>query len=133
MESVYFQGGEDHHTALHAACKSSSRQIAELLLQYGADVTIQDRCGRTPFEVTSTNEVRKLFLIPRNAQRQNTDQIRREISNEDQMCIVCYSNEVNVVVFPCKHQVYCNECVLKLEECSLDRQKISNISMMFTD
>eukprot|EP00111_Clytia_hemisphaerica_P017121 TCONS_00050694-protein len=127
------KGGKDQHTALHAACKSSSRQIAELLLQCGADVTIKDRNGRTPFEVTTTNEVRKLFLIPRNARRQNTDQIRREVSNEDQMCIVCYANEVNVIVHPCKHQVYCNECVLKLEECSLDRQKISNISMLNAD
>ena len=39
--------------------------MASLLLQRGADVCITDNEGRTPFEVTSTNEVRKLFLMLR--------------------------------------------------------------------
>ena len=53
------------NTALHCACSAPSVQVASLLLQRGADVKITDNEGRTPFEVTSTNEVRKLFLMPR--------------------------------------------------------------------
>ncbi len=49
-------------TALHLATAGSYRQLASLLLSYGADINARDRYGNTPLHCCSKINLVKLFL-----------------------------------------------------------------------
>ena len=49
-------------TPLHRASSRGSLDVARLLLSHGANVDEQDDNGRTPFQVASSEELRKLLL-----------------------------------------------------------------------
>ena len=43
------KGDEQGSTPFFVACSSGNAQLAELMLEYGADINAQDSCGNTPF------------------------------------------------------------------------------------
>jgi len=49
-------------TPLHEASSGGSLEVTRLLLSHGANVDEQDSDGRTPFQVASSDELRKLLL-----------------------------------------------------------------------
>jgi hypothetical protein len=40
-------------------------------------------------------------------------------------CILCVNNERDILLKPCKHVIYCGECALTVDECSLCREDIA--------
>lgn len=47
------------------------------------------------------------------------------------LCKVCFERPNDVVLFPCKHQFACMECVKHLPECGICRAKIKNYVQVF--
>lgn len=118
-------GGKENNTALHCACASSSLNFTKLLINKGAELSIPDLHGRVPYEVTSTNDVRKLLLTPRKTL--NGGPTSAADVNDDNKCIICLSNNANTIVYPCKHSSVCTECVVYVDECPLDRCHIADV------
>ena len=48
---------------------------------------------------------------------------------EEDICIICYDNHANIILFPCMHDNICDDCYFKLEDnkCPFCRKNISYI------
>lgn len=53
----------DGATALHWACRYSNDEALEILLQYGADVTLGDAFGRLPIHWAAVNSDVKCLQV----------------------------------------------------------------------
>lgn len=47
------------------------------------------------------------------------------------MCVVCWENPRNVVVFPCKHLCLCENCSVNLQKCPICNQPLSHTEKFF--
>ncbi|EGZ26419.1 hypothetical protein PHYSODRAFT_484646 [Phytophthora sojae] len=45
---------------------------------------------------------------------------------EKEQCVVCFAKPVSVVLLPCRHQVLCASCALRVTTCPIDRQDIKD-------
>lgn len=137
--AVNLQGGRDLSTPLHCAARSNSPALIHLLVKHGGDLTSVDIDEKTPFEVSTNQDVRKALFKARkssnittsgNAGMDNTkfsvdNYITDRTSNEK--CRICLTESIDTMVMPCGHKSFCSDCVLRLDECALDRRPILNI------
>ena len=52
-------------------------------------------------------------------------------NNEEEQCIMCYSNKKNLTFHPCNHNITCSECYLKFTkklECPICKGTILSLS-----
>lgn len=55
----------------------------------------------------------------------------KERLKESKNCLVCQSEQINCLIKPCNHVCVCQKCILKLEDCPLDRQKIKGYEKIY--
>jgi len=65
-----------------------------------------------------------------NELKQDVQEAKEKIK-DNKNCLVCRSEEINCVIKPCNHACVCMNCVEKLEDCPLDRQKIVGFKKIF--
>jgi ankyrin repeat protein len=56
-------GGFQGQTALHCAVVNKNIQAVRLLLEYGADVNVRDKSGRTPSELRSVGGFHEIVEV----------------------------------------------------------------------
>ncbi|KAG2761763.1 hypothetical protein Pcac1_g26376 [Phytophthora cactorum] len=49
-----------------------------------------------------------------------------EKHHEKDLCVVCFEKPVSVVLFPCRHQVLCASCAVRVTTCPIDRKDIED-------
>ena len=60
-------------------------------------------CFQVPFEVASTNQMRKILIEARSV-RPVPIPYQRE-SSKEKLCKICMDNAINTIILPCGHQV----------------------------
>ncbi|KAL6052030.1 hypothetical protein QOT17_018819 [Balamuthia mandrillaris] len=50
-------------TALHWACKHDKIDVVEQLVACGASIYLRDACGRMPFDMTTSQRTRRIYLV----------------------------------------------------------------------
>ena len=79
---------------------------------------------------TKTNEV--AALVKKNKQLVEEHKKELEVVKSEKLCKVCFSNEVNVISFPCKHVILCEVCSEKiLDKCPSCKTKINKYFKVF--
>lgn len=71
---------------------------------------------QVPFEVATTNQMRKILIEARSL-RAAPVQYQRETSKESRLCKICMDNTINTIILPCGHQVSDSSCVSTLYMC----------------
>ena len=56
----------------------------------------------------------------------NNHKDKYEINLKDEICCICYTEKVDILIIPCKHN-FCLDCIKKLEKCPICRSTILNI------
>uniref|UniRef100_K3WZ16 RING-type domain-containing protein n=1 Tax=Globisporangium ultimum (strain ATCC 200006 / CBS 805.95 / DAOM BR144) TaxID=431595 RepID=K3WZ16_GLOUD len=51
--------------------------------------------------------------------------------HEDTLCVVCFAKPASVVLLPCRHQVLCSGCALRVTSCPIDRIDIQDKVLTF--
>lgn len=46
--------------------------------------------------------------------------------HEKELCVVCFAKPVSVVLLPCRHQVLCVSCAVRVMNCPIDRKDIQD-------
>ena len=59
---------------------------------------------QVPFEVASTNQMRKILIEARSV-RVAPVSYQRESSKEGRLCKICMDSAINTIILPCGHQV----------------------------
>ncbi|DBA01780.1 TPA: hypothetical protein N0F65_010190 [Lagenidium giganteum] len=54
-----------------------------------------------------------------------------ESQHTPELCIVCQSKPVSVLLLPCRHQVLCSHCALRVTTCPIDRKDIEDKVLTF--
>ncbi|ETK76617.1 hypothetical protein L917_16739 [Phytophthora nicotianae] len=49
-----------------------------------------------------------------------------EKQRENDLCVVCFEKPVSVVLLPCRHQVLCASCAVRMTTCPIDRKDIQD-------
>ncbi|KAL3662497.1 hypothetical protein V7S43_012352 [Phytophthora oleae] len=49
-----------------------------------------------------------------------------EKNREKELCVVCFEKPVSVVLLPCRHQVLCASCAVRVPICPIDRKDIQD-------
>lgn len=50
---------------------------------------------------------------------------------EEDLCVVCFAEPISVVLLPCRHQVLCSTCALRVTTCPIDRMDIQDKVLTF--
>lgn len=88
-----------------------------------------------------TNAFRSIISYIEPAQRNQHQQPQQQNEEQQQppqsrpqrdfLCMICFSNERNTVVYPCKHFVACNVCTQQLVACAICRAPIERTEEVF--
>jgi len=52
------------------------------------------------------------------------DTAKKNLSKESSVCVICFSNEKNMLFIPCGHLSSCDECSVSLKNCPICRVEI---------
>ena len=55
----------------------------------------------------------------------------KEKIKDSKHCLICLSEQINCVIKPCNHACVCDKCILKIEDCPMDRKKIISFDKIF--
>lgn len=111
-----------------------------MLVENGAKLSATDTDGKTPFEVATSNAMRKVLVDARPYRKMSNDPLIEEPnpdssgdeeSTHKNLCRICFDNPANTIVLPCGHQVFCKDCASKLKDCAFDRRPISQVVPVF--
>ncbi|EQC40462.1 hypothetical protein SDRG_02356 [Saprolegnia diclina VS20] len=58
-------------------------------------------------------------------------QYRAAMEARSDLCIVCYSEPVSIVLLPCRHRVLCGACAVRVATCPVDRHEITDMLSTF--
>ncbi|KDO30318.1 hypothetical protein SPRG_05029 [Saprolegnia parasitica CBS 223.65] len=58
-------------------------------------------------------------------------QYRAAMDARSDLCIVCYSEPVSIVLLPCRHRVLCGACAVRVVNCPVDRREITDMLSTF--
>ena len=99
------------------------------LLNNGANLTICNEDGNTPYEVTTNNEKRKSIL---EFQRVKSPQSNDDNLSVDQaeVCKICLENNVDTILDPCGHAVCCSSCIANVSLCPMDRMAVKSVKFI---
>lgn len=53
--------------------------------------------------------------------------IKEEIKDSETVCVICFENSRNTVLWPCKHSVICIDCSEHLKICPICRTSIESV------
>ena len=71
-------------------------------------------------------------LIEKNKELVCNKEKEIEELKSNMLCKVCFSNEMNIILFPCRHLLLCEECVVKIEQkCPKCKASIENNFKVF--
>lgn len=56
---------------------------------------------------------------------------RLPCENDQMLCKICFTNEMNMVLLPCRHVVACVDCSLTLDKCAVCQQEIEGSVKIF--
>ncbi|KAL3861975.1 hypothetical protein ACJMK2_007981 [Sinanodonta woodiana] len=108
--------------------------IAELLIQHGASLEVQNVKGLTPLTICNNESLRqavqtftennKVKLKPR--ERPNTAKVSEQIFKQSKLpCYLCKTNTSDVRFKPCGHKVTCRKCCARYKRCPLCEQEVT--------
>ena len=68
------------------------------------------------------------LVLPKYKKRE----LLRFMNISDQDCILCVNNRANIMLEPCQHSGFCEECTLRLDSCPICRADIQRRSTLLT-
>ena len=121
------------------AVVQNSIALAKLLVESGAKLSATNADGKTPFEVATSNSMRKVLVDARPSKDAiksmlsvtNADDSEDEDYARKNVCRICFDEPANTIVLPCGHQAFCKNCASHLEVCAFDRRPISQVVPVF--
>ena len=121
------------------AVVQNSIALAKLLVESGAKLSATNVDGKTPFEVATSNSMRKVLVDARPSKDAiksmlsvtNADDSEDEDYARKNVCRICFDEPANTIVLPCGHQAFCKNCASHLEVCAFDRRPISQVVPVF--
>jgi ankyrin repeat protein len=108
-------------TALHEACSYERKDVIQLLLERGADSTIKDGHGNTPY--TRTKKYKYLFK----KRRRDETFTAMELGP----CTVCLERLRTCIFIPCGHYISCSQCSEGMTTCPICRETIQETHGVF--
>ena len=59
------------------------------------------------------------------------DDLQEELQ-EDEQCVICFNKkDINLVLVPCGHRVYCESCIRGVSECSVCRASVTSVMKLY--
>ncbi|RLN98829.1 hypothetical protein BBJ28_00001411 [Nothophytophthora sp. Chile5] len=115
----------EYHENLKAVSEELRRENVQLKRQNdafrGDDSTLATRSldDLEELEIALTRGTDHVRAALRATYRTAVEQRR-----EKELCVVCFAQPVSVVLLPCRHQVLCSACAVRVTTCPIDRQDI---------
>jgi ankyrin repeat protein len=138
----------DYNTALHYIAKTQYVSIAKILINSGADIYMVNKYNRNPIDIAkeiyeknieSMNghddiiSYQKMINFLTSCDDDNDDYVSSSCSSinsrDDTIkCIMCMTENKNILVLPCKHVSICEKCFKniqnKTEKCCICRSRV---------
>ncbi|KAG7380629.1 Alpha/beta hydrolase domain-containing protein 4 [Phytophthora pseudosyringae] len=117
----------DYQDNLKTICDSVRRENAQLVAQ-NAVLRGEDQA----LAVRSLDELEELATMLTRGIENVRAAVRAkyraamEKRPEKEPCVVCFEQPVSVVLLPCRHQVLCASCAVRVTTCPIDRRDIQN-------
>lgn len=110
-----------------------------MLVENGAKLSATNSDGKTPFEVATSNAMRKVLVDARPSKAVVSLLLNsangEDSGDEDQvpknLCRICFDDPANTIVLPCGHQAFCKNCASQLKICAFDRRPIAQVVPVF--
>eukprot|EP00795_Rhopilema_esculentum_P014481 gene14481-5544_t len=133
------QGTQNGSSPLHLAVQRNNLSLAKMLVEAGAKLSSTNADGKTPFEVATSNSMRKVLVDSRPSTKPIDLSLAEELSENSgdeelaskNLCRICFDNPANTIILPCGHQAFCKDCASQLEICAFDRRTISQVVPVF--
>ncbi|OWY95380.1 hypothetical protein PHMEG_00034629 [Phytophthora megakarya] len=120
---------------LNTEYQENLKTIAEDLRQENSQLTAQNAalCGKDDsLAARSLDDLEELETMlvrgMENVRAALRSKYRAALENrrEKEVCLVCCAKPVSVVLLPCRHQVLCASCALRVTSCPVDRTDIQD-------
>lgn len=119
LASQYQDQMKQELVAAQLKCTSLQSQINIMSGQAPiADLSLQELETLETSMETGLSSIRKALRA-----KYHQAMMRRQ---QEELCIVCFAQPISVVLLPCRHQVLCSACALRVTSCPIDRQDISD-------
>ncbi|KAI9999283.1 hypothetical protein PInf_004103 [Phytophthora infestans] len=127
-------------TKLSAEYQDNLKAIADNLRRENADLRRQNTALQGEDEalaVRSLTELEELETMLARGMENVRSALRTkyraamEKHREHELCVVCFEKPVSVVLLPCRHQVLCASCALRVTSCPIDRQDIQDKALTY--
>ncbi|KAE9014988.1 hypothetical protein PF001_g7026 [Phytophthora fragariae] len=122
-------------TKLTAEYHDNLKAIAEDLRRKNAQLEARNAALRGEDEALALRSLGDLEELE-SALARGMDSIRAAIRakykaaidqrREKELCIVCFAKPISVVLLPCRHQMLCATCALRVTTCPIDRKDIED-------
>ena len=101
---------KNNSTALIIATQNNDVSTVQLLVNRNADRTITDNTGKTAHNYACSNKLTKILNTHiSDIYNPNVKCYKPEIG-ADFTCKICMDNKINILFYPCKHALCCNNC-----------------------
>lgn len=121
----------------HLLYSESSDEDGKVLLRHQLYSECYDKDGNVSLRRVEAEDSVNLFEDDDAKDYDKKEKVDQETKVEKDQCIICLNQEKIIVLIPCFHLVYCNECceILKtkkmLETCSICKTKIQASKRIF--
>ncbi|EEY59570.1 uncharacterized protein PITG_12143 [Phytophthora infestans T30-4] len=131
---------ESQQAKLSAEYQDNLKAIADNLRRENADLRRQNTALQGEDEslaVRSLTELEELETMLARGMENVRSALRTkyraamEKHREHELCVVCFEKPVSVVLLPCRHQVLCASCALRVTSCPIDRQDIQDKALTY--
>lgn len=124
LASQYQDQMKQELIAAKLTCDSLQSQIGLMNGQASADgLSLQELEALETSMETGLSSIRKALRA-----KYRESMARKQ---QEELCIVCFAQPISVVLLPCRHQVLCSTCALRVTTCPIDRQDISEKVLTF--
>lgn len=136
----------DYNTALHYIAKTQYVSIAEILINAGADIHMVNKYNRNPIDIAKELYEKTIQSMNEHndiAKHQKMMNFLMSCDDDDYInspcssinscddtikCIMCMTENKNILVLPCKHISICDKCFKniqnKTEKCCICRSRV---------
>eukprot|EP00929_Paragymnodinium_shiwhaense_P018243 TRINITY_DN12847_c0_g2_i1.p1 TRINITY_DN12847_c0_g2~~TRINITY_DN12847_c0_g2_i1.p1 ORF type:complete len:547 (-),score=94.39 TRINITY_DN12847_c0_g2_i1:104-1744(-) len=127
---------EEYARRLTAARHAMIQQHAASSQRGGASSARRIGAGELDPSQASMVQQRELSSLQqgmRNSRAQTAYTLQQQRSSEDparrdeDLCKICYDNDIDVVLYPCGHFILCRWCAFKVSDCPVCRQIITHV------
>ncbi|KAL4161999.1 hypothetical protein PRNP1_002547 [Phytophthora ramorum] len=122
-------------TKLTAEYQDNLKTITDDLRRENARLVTQNAALRGEGEALGVCSVDELEELE-SALARGMDQVRASLRakyraamekrREKELCVVCFAKPISVVLLPCRHQVLCASCAVRVTTCPIDRKDIQD-------